>query len=64
MTLMNDYRRAVLVGLLATAAAVTVGLRWRGERQLEYRDLPGLEPFRELVSSGSLSAASVASTLR
>lgn len=60
MTLMNEYRRAVLAGLLATATAVAVGLRWRAERQLEYRDLPGLEPFRELVSSGSLSAASVA----
>lgn len=55
-------RRGLLLGALAAglAAAAAIGIaRGRGD-PLAYRGLPGLDPFRELVSNGSISASSLA----
>lgn len=53
-------RRTLLLGAVAAVAATALSvLRWR-DSGLTYRDLPGLEPFRELVSDGGISASSLA----
>lgn len=57
-----QYRRRFIFGSFAAIAATSTigvaGLRWRAGRKLKYRDIPGLSPFRELVSNGPVSAAS------
>ena len=62
---MGYQRRSILAGLAAVAGASAIGvagLRWRAGRKLEYRDIPGLNPFRELVSNDRVSATSPAVT--
>lgn len=53
-------RRSLLLGALAAASVMAVGLLRRRDPELAYRALPGLVPFRELVSDGGISAASLA----
>lgn len=60
MMAMRYQRRSILAGVAAVAATSMIGvagLRWRAGRKLEYRDIPGLTPFRELVSNGPASPA-------
>ena len=53
-------RRTLLLGAVGVVAVAAVGvLRWR-DSGLSYRDLAGLKPFRELVSDGGISTASLA----
>lgn len=54
-------RRDLLLGGGALLALAGIGVaRWQGSRTLTYRDLPNLPPFRELVSDGGISTASLA----
>ena len=53
-------RRTLLSGAIVGVAAIAVGVRpWR-DSSLSYRELPNLPPFRELVSDGAVSTASLA----